>query len=94
MQVSERVVYADFLHMKERPDVGPGRISIPLGEPQHNPDLAKLHEGDAVLLVEPGSFHAKGRVHIIERDDVTWYYGVLEEEAQDDAGNQTYSFFA
>jgi hypothetical protein len=94
MQVSERVVYADFLHMKERPDVCPASVSIPLGEREHNPDLAKLHEGEAVLLADPGSFHAKGHIHIVERNGTQWYYGILDEPAQDDTGDQTYTFYA
>lgn len=94
MHVTDMVVYADFLHMKERPDVAPGTRSIPLGSPTHAPDLLKLHEGERVLLVDPGSFHANGWIHIVERDGSAWYYGVLESEPMEDSGEQTYTFSA
>jgi hypothetical protein len=94
MQTTEKAVYADFLHMKERPNVFPGKLSIPLGEPHNSPDLLKLHEGEQVLLVEPGSFHAKGWIHIVEQNGNAWYYGILEEEPQEDEGNHNYTFFA
>jgi hypothetical protein len=68
MQTTEKAVYANFLHMKERPNVCPGKLSIPLGEPHNSPDLLKLHEGEHVILVEPGSFHAKGWIHIVEQN--------------------------
>ena len=94
MQVIERAVYADFLHLKERPEVVAGALSIPLVESTHVPDLLKLHEGDEVLLIEPGSFHANGWVHIVERSGARWYYGVLDEEPQEDTSEHTVSFYA
>lgn len=94
MQAIEKVVYADFLHMKERAEVIPGKLSIPLGEPTHAHELLKLHEGDEVLLIEPGSFRAKGWVHIIERSGARWYYGVLDEEPQEDTSEHAVSFYA
>jgi hypothetical protein len=94
MQIAEKAVYADFLHMKERPEVIPGKLSIPLGEPRHAPDLLKLQEGEHVLLVEPGSFHAQGWIHITELDGVVWYYGILEGEPEEENGNQAYVLYA
>jgi hypothetical protein len=94
MQTTEKVVYADFLHMKERPNVCLGKPRIPLGAPHNSPDLLRLHEGDQVLLVEPGSFHAQGWIHIVEQNGSAWYYGVLEEEPQEDDGDHIYTFFA
>ncbi len=94
MHVSQRVVCADFLHMKERSDVCPGSFSIPLGEREHNPDLANLQEGAVVLLADPGSFHAKGHIQIVKRNGTDWYYGILDEAAQDDAGDHLYTFYA
>jgi len=94
MQITKKAVYADFLHLKERPEVVAGQLSIPLGEPTHAPDILKLHEGDEVLLIDPGSFHAQGWVHIIERNGVRWYYGVLDEEPQEDQAGDAVVFYA
>ena len=94
MQITKKAVYADFLHMKERPEVFPGKLSIPLGEPHNSPELLKLQESDHVLLAEPGSFHAKGWIHIIEQNGNTWYYGILDEEPQEDEPQDSYTLYA
>lgn len=47
-----------------------------------------------MLLVEPGSFHAKGCTHIVEQNGIAWYYGILEEDSQEDEGKDKVSFYA
>lgn len=72
-------VFADFADISIRPELGLG-TSIPLGREDVNPELASLHDGEAVLLVEWGELQAVGTAKLIERDGYRYWYGLLRRE--------------
>ena len=73
-----RHLFADFARLGERPGLG---LSIPLGRVDRSPELAKLTDGEHVLLVEPGNLYAEGIAQAQVEGDYRWWYGVIESRA-------------
>jgi hypothetical protein len=73
-----RHLFADFARLGERPGLG---LSIPLGRVDRSPELAKLTDGEHVLLVEPGNLYAEGVAQTHVEGDDRWWYGVIESRA-------------
>jgi hypothetical protein len=46
-----------------------------------SPELAKLTDGEHVLLVEPGNLYAEGVAHAQVEGAYRWWYGVIESRA-------------
>lgn len=73
-----RQVFADFARLEERPGLG---LSVPLGRQDRTPDLAKLREGERVLLVEPDNLCAEGTVKPVDSGGYRYWFGILESMA-------------
>jgi hypothetical protein len=69
-----RHLFADFARLGERPSLG---LAIPLGREDRSPELAKLTDGERVLLVEPGDLYAEGVAQVQVEGDDRWWYGVI-----------------
>jgi predicted xylose isomerase-like sugar epimerase len=73
-----RELFADFARLEERPGLG---LSVPLGRVDLSPELADLHNGERVLLVEPGELYAQTIVRPLEAQGYHFWYAVLESRA-------------
>jgi hypothetical protein len=58
-----REVFADFARLGERPGIG---LSVLLGSEERKPELARLTEGERVLLIEWDNLCAEGTVRSVE----------------------------
>jgi len=70
-----REIFADFARLEERPGLG---LSVPLGREDRWPELARLAEGERVLLVEPDNLWAEGQVKSVESDGYRYWFGILD----------------
>jgi hypothetical protein len=73
-----RQVFADFARLEERPGLG---LSVPLGREDRTPELARLQEGERVLLVEPDNLRAEGTVKHVDSGGYRYWFGILESMA-------------
>lgn len=69
-----RQVFADFNRLEERPGLG---LSVLLGPDDLDPELTKLCEGEAIVLVEPESLCAPATAKSSESGGRRYWYGVL-----------------
>jgi len=74
-----REVFADFMNMSIRPELGLG-LSIPLGREDTHAELADLQDGEAIMLIEWDELQAPGVATFVERDGVRYWYGLVRRE--------------
>ncbi len=80
-----RHIETEFFPTEEHPEYGLG-LSVYLG-PADWPPLADLHEGEQVVLVEPGELEAEAIVRCVMVNGQRTWFGVL---ASRDAIRVTY----
>lgn|SRR5689334_19298021 len=73
-----REVFADFARLGERPGIG---LSVLLGSEERKPELARLTEGERVLLIEWDNLCAEGTVRSVESGGHRYWYGILDSMA-------------
>lgn len=69
-----REVRADYNDLSRRPALGLDGDTLPLGTEDVFPDLATLHDGEALLVIEPGEVVGEGEaIHLDAQGKRYWY---------------------
>jgi hypothetical protein len=82
MAETMEAIVADFARLNPRE--GFSGEAIPLGSEHSRPGLLQYHDGQHVLLVEPGNLRAEGEIAIRVVNGIRYFYGVVTGPVQED----------
>lgn len=75
-----REVRGDFNDLSRRPELGLEGEAVPLGTEERFPELATLHDGDEVLVIEPDEVTGEGEaIHLDANGNRYWYAHKLHD---------------